>query len=137
MMDRNKDLSFVLLSNPCEERSMQVQTVLDLTYIQSRKKLIVVKKEALMRRERRRSTWKRWLCTRKWQFCCPTKMQAKVSWIEREFYLLFQNESNNGDKRCFRRPTRGYTITENYSKPTVCPLLHGKLAQWFSHISRQ
>ena len=49
MTDRNKDLSFVFLSNPCEERSMQVQTVLDLTYIQSRKKLIVVKKEALMR----------------------------------------------------------------------------------------
>ena len=27
-MDRNKDLSAVLLSDPCEERPMQMQTVL-------------------------------------------------------------------------------------------------------------
>ena len=28
LMDRNKDLSVVLLSDPCEERPMQMQTVL-------------------------------------------------------------------------------------------------------------
>ena len=46
-MDRDKDLSAVLLSDLCGKRSVKVQTALgrELTYIQSWKKLIVVKKE--------------------------------------------------------------------------------------------
>ena len=48
MTDRNKDLSVVLLSDLYEERLVKLQTVLDreLTYIPSRKKLIVAEKEA-------------------------------------------------------------------------------------------
>ena len=34
-MDRNKDLSVVLLSDPCEERSVQVQTVLGRVNVHS------------------------------------------------------------------------------------------------------
>ena len=41
----DKDLSVALLWDPCEEKSVEVQTYLaELTYFQWRKKLIVVKK---------------------------------------------------------------------------------------------
>ena len=32
-MDRNKDVSVVLLSDPCEERLVRVQTVLGKVYV--------------------------------------------------------------------------------------------------------
>ena len=60
----------------------------------------------------RRSIWNRWLCTCEWEFCCPAKVQVKVSLLEREYHLLIQNKSYKGDKKCFKRATRDHTITE-------------------------
>ena len=44
-MDRNKDLSVVLLSDPCEERSVQVQAVLGRVNVHSIKEEVNRSKE--------------------------------------------------------------------------------------------
>ena len=56
-MDRNKDLSVVSLSDPYNKRSVQLQKVL-LTYIESRKKLIIVKKETFILYEKTKNDLK-------------------------------------------------------------------------------
>ena len=52
MMDRNKDLSVVLLSDPCEERLVQVQTILGRVDVHSVMEEVIRSKE--------RGTYTKW-----------------------------------------------------------------------------
>ena len=124
-MDRNKDLSVVFLSDPCEERSVQVQTVIGRVDVHS------VMEE--VNRSKERGTYTKWKEEDRFEIgdyvlvnghSAALRKYKLVFWVKREYHSLIQNRNNKGDKRCFKRATLGYTITE---KVLESPLLLGKL----------
>ena len=117
-MEKNKDLSFVLLSDPCEERSVHAQTVLGRVDVHS------ITEEVNCSKERRIYT--KWKDKDRFEIgdyartngnsAALRKYKLKFPGLKESTIRSFKTRVIKEIKRCFKRATRGYTITEKSLK---------------------